>query len=130
MTIMSKRFFSYITFAFALAVVLFFLHQYLLNLLNIQVSLPLFSMYIFHLASFLVISLGVEWLSKKMPTQVGYAYLASVFIKIGLFVLIFQSAIFGDEELSMASRLSIIFPLFIFLILEATFAGRLMNLNN
>ncbi|MTI20137.1 hypothetical protein E1176_03820 [Fulvivirga sp. RKSG066] len=84
-------------------------------------------MYVFHFVSYLVICLSIEALFKKLPSQVGYAYLASVFIKIGVFVLVFKSTIFGLEAMTMPERLSIVIPMFIFLIFEATYCGRLMN---
>ncbi|MBL6449927.1 hypothetical protein JMN32_26680 [Fulvivirga sp. 29W222] len=92
-----------------------------------EMAFSLLGMYIFHFSAYFIICLSVELLYTRLPSQVGYAYLASVFIKIGVFVLVFKSAIFGAEDLSMAERLSIVVPMFLFLIFEATYCGRLMN---
>jgi hypothetical protein len=66
----------------------------------------------------------VSW---KLPSQAGYAYLASMFLKIGFFVMIFQSTIFSDIELEKFERVSLIIPLFLFLIIEAVAVSRLLN---
>ena len=124
---MIKRFFYFTTFVIAVTVVLYFTHQYLLNDLAEEGSISLSAMYLFHFIAYVIICFSIEILNTKLPSQVGYAYLASVFIKIGVFVLVFKSTIFTAEELSMASRLSIVIPMFIFLVFEATYCGRLMN---
>ena len=49
-----------------------------------------------------------------LPAQVGYAFLASVFLKMGFFVLIFKNSLFGEVELAMFERVSLIVPLFSF----------------
>lgn len=85
------------------------------------------SIYYFHFAAYLLIVVAVELLSKKLPNQVGFFYLASVFIKIGFFVLIFKDAIFAENPMSFLERISIIIPFFMFLIFEAIYSGRLMN---
>jgi hypothetical protein len=72
----------------------------------------------------------VELLSAKLPNQVGYIYLSSVFVKIGIFVLVFKSIIFSIEVLPMSERISIVIPMFIFLIIEAIYSGRIMNAIN
>ncbi|MTI25553.1 hypothetical protein E1163_11415 [Fulvivirga kasyanovii] len=92
-----------------------------------EMTFSLSGMYIFHFIAYFVICLSVELLNTRLPSQVGYAYLASVFIKIGVFVLIFKSAIFGANELNMTERLSVVVPMFVFLIFEAIYCGRLMN---
>jgi hypothetical protein len=85
------------------------------------------AIYYFHFAAYLIIVLAVELLSKKMPTQVGFFYLASVFIKIGFFVLLFKDVIFSESPMSFLGRISIIIPFFMFLVFEAIYSGKLMN---
>ena len=124
---MIKRFFSFTILVLILSVALYVAQHYLLNPLEQKLTFSLEGMYLFHFISYVIICLSVEYLNTKLPSQVGYAYLASVFIKIGVFVLVFKSTIFNAEILSMAERLSIIVPMFLFLVLEAIYCGRLMN---
>jgi len=90
-------------------------------------SYSLNSIYYFHFVAYLIIVVAVELLSKKMPSQVGYFYLASIFIKIGFFLLFFKDIIFSENPLNLLERISIIIPFFMFLIFEAIYSGRLMN---
>lgn len=110
-----------------ITVILYVTHIYLLDYAGEEMTFSLLGMYIFHFVAYFVICLSVELLYTRLPSQVGYAYLASVFIKIGIFVLIFKSAIFGANELNMTERLSVVVPMFVFLIFEAIYCGRLMN---
>lgn len=124
---MFKRFVLYTGFVVIIALLLYFAHTYLLSTSKSSISFSIFDIYLFHFISYLVICLGVEFMAIKLPSQVGYAYLASVFVKIGLFVLIFKNAIFSEIALTMPERLSLVLPMFVFLILEAAYCGRLMN---
>ena len=124
---MLKRFIPFTIMVAMITVILFVVHIYALDYLGEALRFSLTSMYIFHAIAYMVICLCVEFLYSKMPNQVGYAYLASVFIKIGLFVLVFKAEIFGDEPLSMAERLSVVVPLFLFIAFEAIYCGKLMN---
>ncbi|WP_296619485.1 DUF6168 family protein [Marivirga sp.] len=90
-------------------------------------SYSLDAIYIFHFIAYLIIVAAVELLSKKLPNQVGFFYLASVFIKIGFFVLLFKDTIFSDNPMNFLERISIIIPFFTFLIIEAIYSGKLMN---
>jgi hypothetical protein len=82
---------------------------------------------LFHFISTLVIYTLIEGVSCKMPNQAGYAYLASIFLKIGFFVLLFKATIFSDVVLEKEERISLIIPLFLFLIAEAIAVSRLLN---
>lgn len=92
-----------------------------------NLSYSLNAIYIFHFIAYLIIVVVVELLSKKLPNQVGFFYLASVFIKIGFFVLIFKDAIFAENPMNFLERISIIIPFFMFLVFEAIYSGKLMN---
>lgn len=124
---MIKRFLSFTLLVVMITVILYVVHIYALDYVGQETAFSLMGMYTFHFVAYLIICLSVEYLYTRLPSQVGYAYLASVFIKIGVFVLVFKSTIFGAEELNMAERLSIVVPMFLFLVFEATYCGRLMN---
>jgi hypothetical protein len=92
-----------------------------------SLSYSLNAIYYFHFAAYLIIVVAVELLNKKLPNQVGFFYLASVFIKIGFFVLLFKGAIFSESPMSLLERVYIIIPFFMFLVFEAIYSGKLMN---
>jgi hypothetical protein len=116
---MIKRILKFIIANILIFVVSYFLHDYIVNSSDIVLSFSLFNVYLFHIiAAFIVYSL-VEMVADKLPNQAGYAYLASVFVKMGIFVLIFKDTILSNDQLSKPERFSLIIPLFIFLIVEA-----------
>jgi CDP-diglyceride synthetase len=110
-----------------LATSVLFSQKWYISSQNESLSYSLNAIYYFHFVAYLIIVVSVEFLSKKMPNQVGFFYLASVFIKIGFFVLIFKDTIFAENAMNFLERISIIIPFFMFLIFEAIYSGKLMN---
>lgn len=117
----------YFTIASAIVfAVSYFPHQLILNTKEIFLSFSLLSIYLFFVFSSILIYGITELISEKLPSQAGYVYLASIFLKIGLFVLLFQDSVF-TKELSKPERFSLIIPLFLFLIIEAIAISKLLN---
>ena len=96
-------------------------------LLKGVLSFSLGAIYLFHLISACLVYIIVELVSSKLPNQAGYAYLMMMCLKIGFFVLIFQNDVFSKPDLSQFERISLVIPLFLFLIAEAIAVGRLLN---
>lgn len=90
-------------------------------------SFSLFSVYLFHLIAAILVYVSVEIVAEKLPNQAGYAYLTLMFFKIGAFVLIFQSSVFANENLTQMERIGLVIPLFLFLITEAIAVSKLLN---
>ncbi|WP_442264716.1 DUF6168 family protein [Tenacibaculum sp. ZS6-P6] len=115
---------------FAVVLVLLFLLSYFTNsylVKELTISFSLLQVYLFHVIAAFVVYAIVEFVASILPNQAGYAYLASIFIKIGLFVLIFNGSVFAKENLSRPERVSLVVPLFLFLITEAITISKLLN---
>lgn len=87
------------------------------------------NLYLFHGIAVLIVYLSVELINKQMPNQLGYAYLTLIFFKMGLFILIFKSTIFSDIDLTLAERLGLLVPFFLFLIVETVCIAKLLKSN-
>ena len=124
---MIKRIGFFVVLILVMFASLFLLNQYFIDQNDANVNLPLLGMYIFHASSSIIIYLIVEAVFSKLPNQTGFAYLASVFLKIGFFILLFASNVFSDSPLNMAEKLSIVAPFFTFLLVEAAFSFKLLN---
>jgi hypothetical protein len=124
---MTKRLLFFTTAIVVLATSVLFVQKWYISSVGESLSYSLSSIYYFHFAAYLIIVLAVELLNKKMPNQVGFFYLASVFIKIGFFMLLFKDVIFAENQMDFLERISIIIPFFMFLIFEAVYSGKLMN---
>lgn len=124
---MIKRVLFFLIAVLLLFVISFFLHHFILQSKEISVSFSLIGVYAFHVISAIIVYGIVELVAEKIPNQAGYAYLASIFLKIGFFVLIFQASIFANEELTKPERISLVIPLFLFLITEAIAVSKLLN---
>ena len=124
---MLKRLFGNAVLISIVTVILYYVHSYLLSDQGYLLAFSLMSVYIFHAVAYMIICLLVEVVATRLPTQAGYAYLTTVFVKIGVFVLVFKDSILSRQDLPMADRLSLVVPMFIYLILEALYCGRLLN---
>lgn len=112
---------------FALILIVAFAAIYFLqeSLISTKLSYSLFNVYLFHAIAAFVVYLVIELLAVKLASQAGYAYLAAIMIKMGLFVLIFQESILS-KSLDKPEKLALIIPLFLFLIIEALGVSKLL----
>lgn len=84
-----------------------------------QASFSLVGVYLFFYVATLLIITGLELLFDFSPVNAGYAFLVSVFVKMGAFILIFFTNGMAEKSLSMVEKISILVPLFLFMALEA-----------
>jgi hypothetical protein len=124
---MIKRILYFIVLIIVLYLISYNLHWYLLTINDSYLSFSLHSVYLFHVIAAGIVYAIVELVADKLPNQAGYAYLASIFLKIGFFVIIFQAPIFENDNLTKPERFSLVIPLFLFLISEAIAVSKLLN---
>ena len=124
---MIKRIIIFLVVVFIAFITSYLSHFYIFQVKQFQLGFSLLSVYSFFGISAILIYSVVELIAYKIPTQAGYAYLASVFLKIGVFLLIFQYSIFNEIALTTSEKFSLIIPFFLFLILEAVFISKLLN---
>lgn len=124
---MIKRILFYTILVIVIFVITFFTHLSVLNAKSLVLSYELLNVYLFNVVSCLVIYLIMEFMADKLPSEAGYTFLALVFVKMGVFLLIFQSVVFSEIELKMYQRLSLVIPFFLFLIIEAIGVAKLLN---
>lgn len=124
---MIKRIIRFFVITIILFAITFSIHQFSLSQTGLVTILPILGMYLYHSISGAIVYIAIEMVFSKLPDQAGYAFLASVFIKIGFFTLIFSPYIFTETPLVMLERLSIVVPFFAFLLLESFFSFKLLN---
>ena len=126
---MSKQLFFQFSFFFALYFTSFFLHEFTLEKLEIEIVFSLKKVYLFHLGFSLLICVNFTIFSTvdKIFQQLGFIYLATIFLKIVVFNVIFYNPIFSKEDLDFASRISFFIPMIVFLSTEAVFVVKILN---
>ncbi|CAL2080011.1 DUF6168 family protein [Tenacibaculum sp. 190524A02b] len=124
---MIKRIFVFLAVVAVVFLTTYFLHNYVLNTKDIQLSFPLLSMYLFNVTACVLIYIIVELVVVPLPNETGYLYLALMMIKLGVFLLLFQGFIFSESGLSKPEKLAILLPLLTFLLIEAGFVSKLLN---
>ena len=105
----------------ALGVVFYFLHLSILDLLDVELPYNLLNFYLFGAISSLIICLTFITLPVLLPElrdKLGFMFLFSIFAKLFLLALIFKNLLFSDAIFTRMERLSMLIPIFIFLIYE------------
>lgn len=101
------------------SLVLFYkLHISLFNDSSWKLNFSLLSVYLFFSIASIVIISVIEILFDVTPANAGYIFLVGIFIKMGLFILIFYSKGLADAKMNVIEKLSIFAPLFLFLLIE------------
>ena len=126
---MIKQLFFQFSIFFVLYFTSFFLHEFTLEKLEIEIAFSLKKVYLFHLGFSLLICVNFTIFSTvdKIFQQLGFIYLATIFLKIVVFNLIFYNPIFSKENLDFASRISFFIPMIVFLSTEAVFVVKILN---
>lgn len=126
----STKFFRYSSIVLFLFVLVYLGLTLVTDEQELTVPYSILGVCVFHaIASVLTYGIVVA-VFKYLPSQAGYAYLAAVFIKLGLFVLVFQSAVFSEEALSFSQRLPLVIPFILFLFTEIYALFKLLNESN
>lgn len=91
-------------------------------------SLPfsVLSLYAFFGISSVVIVTGIELLFSVMPNNAGYGFLVGMFVKMGLFMMIFYSKMLDLKTILLLDKMFILIPLFVFLFLETLVVSNLL----
>ena len=121
---MNKRILYVVVIILVLLAIAYNLQNYLTED-NLPYSLQ--KLYLFHGIAVLIVYLGIELIYDKMPNQIGAAYLTMMFLKIGIFILLFKSTIFSEQDLAMQHRLGLLIPFFLFLIVETVCIAKLLK---
>jgi len=124
---MTKRITYFAIAIISLLIISYSLNNYIIQSNRIPLSYSLISVYLFHSIAALIVYILIEIVAENVPDQAGYGYLAGIAIKLGLFVLIFQTDVFANENLTKPERLSLVVPLFLFLTTEAFAIFRVLN---
>ncbi len=100
-------------------ILLYFAHNFSMGTDAWKAPFSLFSIYLFFgICSFVLIT-GIELLFDFNPTSAAYAFLVGIFLKMGLFMMIFFAKGLAEHPLNFTEKIGILLPLFSFLSIEA-----------
>ncbi len=104
------------------------IHLYVLGDNINDVRFSLVQVYLFHAVfSFLLCSI-FRILSglKKWQEQLGFLYLGALVFKLIAFSVLFSTSLFGNELLTFLERISMLIPVFVFLLPEVYFISKIL----
>jgi hypothetical protein len=128
---MIRSIIAYTAIFFCIFIVSFSLHEYLLEERKIILPFSLKKAYLFHLGFSLIICTNFQAISKveKIFDQLGYIYLGTILLKLITFIAIFYKSIVTEEILPFITRISLLIPMIIFLLLEAIVVAKILKKN-
>ena len=100
-------------------ILLYFTHNFSMSTDAWKAPFSLFSIYLFFGICSIVLITGIELLFDFNPTSAAYAFLVGIFLKMGLFMMIFFAKGLAEHPLNFAEKIGILLPLFSFLGIEA-----------
>jgi hypothetical protein len=104
-------------------------HEYLLKEQVDFMPFSLKAIYIFHAIFSFLICTFLLLISKKdkLKDQLGFLYLGTFVFKLVVFAMIFSALFFGDLQLTLKHKVSLLIPVFIFLVPEAYFIVKILS---
>ena len=126
---MIKRILVYVVIFILLFIICYFIHNYLIENLNITLPFSLIKVYQFNIGFSLLVCVNFIALStiKKIAEQLSFIYLGAILLKLILFSALFYNSIFTEEIMLISSKLSLLIPTFIFLFAEAFFVIKIIK---
>ena len=126
---MIKTFCLYLGAFLGLYLIGYYLHESVISNQDVTLRFNLKSVYLFSAITSFVLCVLFYFLSliKKTKEQLGFIYLPTLVIKIGLFAILFKSDIFQLSEVTKTESLNLLLPIGLFLVLEVLFIARLLN---
>lgn len=115
---MIKKSLIFVLLGFAILVISYFLHEYVLESMGLKTNFSLLGVYALNLGLSICTYVILSFVNNTMPTQTGYTFLVFVAVKPGVLLLVFGKAIFGAESFKLYERLGFMIPFLIFLLLE------------
>ncbi len=115
---MKRNLLLYNSITIATGIILYILHSLLIKQFDIKLSISLSSIYLFFTIASIFIITSIELIYKYIPASVGYAFLVGIFLKMGIFVILFFAQGMSKTTLSMTDKFSILIPLFVFMAIE------------
>ena len=107
-------------------------HVFILKKTGTELPFNLEKIYLFHavFSSVLCVNFVIFSLVDKVFQQIAFIYLATILLKILLFCTIFYKPLFAEENLTNPQAISLLVPLFLFLLTEAFFVVQILNKNS
>lgn len=107
-----------------------FLHLYLVEKFEWKVDLQIASLYYFFgfgaLFTYLLLEVGKSF----VPDKIIIIFMVSLMIKLGMFIVLFFGGELEIDTLNMSTRISIVIPLFLFVIIECVLALLVLREDN
>ena len=126
---MNKSYSYYVLFFGMTLAVLYLLQLWVIDMKGFPIRYSILNINTFFAATSLAICVSFQFLKRyeKISVQLAYIYLPTLFIKGGLFFLIFRKSVFTLNNFTTPERLLIIISLVVFLILEVYLISRILN---
>ncbi|MCH9661967.1 MAG: hypothetical protein K0U54_13775 [Bacteroidetes bacterium] len=126
---MSRQLLMYVISFSSLAGLGYFTHITLLSRIAAVSPISITSLYLFFggFSLALCVLLFLLLKTKKFKDQLGFLYLVSVALKIGIFCAVFSKQIFSEVSFTNTQSLNLLIPMFLMIGLEVFFISRLLN---
>ncbi|MFN5985177.1 MAG: DUF6168 family protein [Fluviicola sp.] len=105
------------------------LHVFVIERFNINVHFGIYGIYLYNLIISIAITSTVFLLKNKLKESISWIFLSGVFLKIGIFAILYNGIIFKEKILTDNEKYSIVFPMLLFFGIEAFIVYKIILLS-
>jgi hypothetical protein len=105
------------------------LHAFVIKRFNINVHFGIYGIYLYNLIISIAITSTVFLLKNKLKESISWIFLSGVFLKIGIFAILYNGIIFKEMILTDNEKYSIVFPMLLFFGIEAFIVYKIILLS-
>ena len=104
-------------------------HLFFIEKIDLQLPFDLYKIYLFHAVFSALICVNFLIFSSvdKVFEQLAFIYLGTLVLKIIVFSIFFYRLIFSGGSLTNQEAVSLLIPMFVFLLTEAVFVLKILN---
>lgn len=115
----SKHYYKIMIWFIAVGLFMCLLHVFIIERFNINIHFGVIGVYIYNLIASIALTASVFFLKDKLNESISWVFLSGVFLKIGIFAILYNGIIFKQKILTDNEKYSIVFPMLFFFGIEA-----------
>jgi hypothetical protein len=125
----SKHYYKIMIWFIVIGLLMCLLHVFVIERFNINVHFGIYGIYLYNLIISIAITSTVFLLKNKLKESISWIFLSGVFLKIGIFAILYNGIIFKEKILTDNEKYSIVFPMLLFFGIEAFIVYKIILLS-
>jgi hypothetical protein len=123
----SRHYYKIIFWFIGIALLTCVLHVLLVQQAQMKLTLGVIGIYAYNVAFSLVLIILVKKYVAKLEENTAWLYFSGLFLKLGIFALLFNGIVFKEQSFSGWEKASVVIPVLIFFAVEAVIVSKIIS---